>query len=227
MERLGWFIHSYFRTWSNVQKTLSADTYHRSNANSAKITFWLFLYVIDNPSVLHSLREELATAVSVMQINVKHLLENCPLMDAVFNETLRLATGAISARNVDATTMVAGKTLVAGAKIIIPYRQLHYDEAVFGPAVRTFNPARFLDNKDLRNSPSFKPFGGGTTYCSGRFIAKRQIVALVAVIITRYDVELEDKEKGIPLLDLTKPTLGVMDPLGDGDIVVRIKARLT
>ena len=44
---------------------------------------------------------------------------------------------------------------------------------------------------------------------------------------TNYDVELEDKEKGVPLLDLTKPTLGVMDPAGDSDIVFRIKARLT
>lgn len=79
-----------------------------------------------------------------MQIDVKYLLEKCPLMDAVFNETLRLTTGATSARDVDTTTIVTGKTLVAGAKIIIPYRQLHYDEAVFGPAVRNFVPACFL-----------------------------------------------------------------------------------
>lgn len=146
-------------------------------------------------------------------------------MDAVFNETLRLATGATSARNVDSTTIISGKKLVAGSKIIIPYRQLHYDEGVFGPAVRTFNPSRFIDRKELRNSPYFKPFGGGTTYCSGRFIARRQIFALVAVILTNYDVELEDKQKGIPLLNMTKPTLGVMDPAGDGDILINIRPR--
>ena len=147
-------------------------------------------------------------------------------MDAIFNETLRLSTGATSARNVDSTTIVGGKKLIAGAKIIIPYRQLHYDEDVFGPAVRTFDPSRFIGNKELRTSQYFKPFGGGTTYCSGRFIAKRQITALVAVILTNYDVELEDKEKGIPLLNMTKPTMGVMDPAGDGDIINKIRPRL-
>lgn len=146
-------------------------------------------------------------------------------MDAVFNETLRLSTGATSARNVDSTTIIAGKKLLVGSKIIIPYRQLHYDEAAFGPAVRTFNPSRFIDKKELRTSPYFKPFGGGTTYCSGRFIARRQIMALIAVILTNYDVELEDKQKGIPALNMTKPTLGVMDPAGDGDIVVKIRPR--
>lgn len=138
MEGFDGIIHSYFLNWSVLQKTLSADTYHTSNANSAKITFWPLLNVIDNPSILHSLREELAPPISGMQINIKHLLENCPLTDAVFNEILRLATGVTSARNVDASTIVAGKTLVACAKIIISYRQLHYDEAVFGPAVRAF-----------------------------------------------------------------------------------------
>lgn len=53
------------------------------------------------------------------------------------------------------------------------------------------------------------------------------MVALVAVIITHYNVELVDKEKGIALLDLTKPMLGVMNPVGDGNIVVGIKTRLT
>lgn len=50
-------------------------------------------------------------------------------------------------------------------------------------------------------------------------------MALIAVILTNYDVELEDKQKGIPALNMTKPTLGVMDPAGDGDIVVKIRPR--
>lgn len=181
--------------------------------------------MISNPSLSDSLRKEIAPASSGHKIDVHYLLEKCPLLDAVFNETLRLSTGATSARNVDSTTIIAGKKLVAGSKIIIPYRQLHYDESAFGPAVRTFNPSRFIDRKELRNSPYFKPFGGGTTYCSGRFIARRQILALVAVILTNYYVELEDKQKGIPPLNMTKPTLGVMDPEGDGDIVIKIRPR--
>lgn len=62
------------------------------------------------------------------KINVHYLLKKCQLLDAVFKETLRLSNGATSARNIDRVTMIAGKKIHAGAKILIPYRQLHYDE---------------------------------------------------------------------------------------------------
>ena len=48
---------------------------------------------------------------------------------------------------------------------------------------------------------------------------------MVAVILTNYDVQLENNEKGSPLLNMTKPTLGVMDPAGDGDIILKIPPR--
>ena len=102
----------------------------------------------------------------------------------------------------------------------MPYRQLHFDEAVFGPQVREFCPERFLD-KDTARSPSFKPFGGGITYCSGRFIAKREVLAFVAVALHRYDVRLVDPSAALPRLDDKKPTLGVIGPVkGDETTVV-------
>lgn len=73
-----------------------------------------------------------------------------------------LSTGANSARNVDSTTMITGKKLLAGANIIIPYREPYYDEDAFGLAVRTFYHSRFVDKKELRTSPYFNLFGGGT-----------------------------------------------------------------
>lgn len=136
------------------------------------------------------MRQEIVPAISAQKIYTNYLLEKCPLLDAVFNKTLRFFTGATSARDVDSTTIIAGKKQLAGTKIIIPYRQLHNNEDVFGPDVGIFDPSRFLDNKELWTSPYFKPFGGGTTYCYGRFLAKKQITALVAVIISSYDVEI-------------------------------------
>lgn len=154
---------------------------------------------------------------------MQYLLEQCLLLDAVFNETLRLTTGASSARNVDSTTTVGTKMLLVNAKISIPYRQLDYDEDVFRPAVLTFSPSRFLDNKELRKSLFFKPFGGGTTFCSGHFIAKRRILALTTVILTQYEVEFGAGDVALPVPKMTKPTLGVMDPAGDEDVLIKIR----
>lgn len=106
----------------------------------------------------------------------------------------------------------------------MPYRQLHFDEAVFGPQVREFRPERFLD-KDIARSPSFKPFGGGITYCSGRFIAKREVLAFVAVVLHRYDIELKDSSTVLPRLDDKKPTLGVIGPVKGDETIVLVKQK--
>lgn len=171
------------------------------------------------------IRKEIALAFSDLELNVEYLVEKCPVLDSSFNEILRLATGASSARNVESKTAVGNHTLFPNAKIIIPYRQLHYDETFFGSDVSAFNPSRFLQNKDLDKSPFFKPFGGGMTYCSGRFLARREVLALAAVILTQYDLKLVDGQKSPPRFDLTKPTLGVMEPIGGVDVLIEIRPR--
>lgn len=198
----------------------------RANANHCKICFWLLAHIIYNPALLDSIRNEITPAFVGQKLSVQYLIEKCPILDASFHEILRLTTGASSARTVESKTVVGNHTLFPNAKIIIPYRQLHYDEQIFGSDTRTFDPVRFLQNKDLHKSPYFKPFGGGTTYCSGRFLAKREILALAAVILTKYDLKVEDQSKALPRLDMTKPTLGVMDPIGGEDVLLEVRPRV-
>lgn len=156
---------------------------------------------------------------------MQYLVDQCPTLNASLDETLRLVTGAASARNVDEVTIVGHVTLAAKAKILIPYRQLHYDEEFFGPDTSSFKPSRFLDNKDLHKSPYFKPFGGGVTFCSGRFLARRQVLALAAVILTRYELDVVDREKGVPGCDMKKPTLEFMEPIGGEDVLLEVRPR--
>ena len=42
-------------------------------------------------------------------------------------------------------------------------------------------------------------------------------------MLTQYDLEVHNREQGLPKLDLTKPTLGVMDPVGEEDVLLRIR----
>lgn len=165
--------------------------------------------------------------MSLHEIDIHYLTTRCPLLDASFNETLRLTMTASSARTVDAPTFVNGSLLTPNAKILMPYRQLHYDEEFFGPKTRSFDPYRFLNNPELQKSPAFKPFGGGMTLCSGRFLARAQILALTAVILGRYNMEVDGSEKSAPRLDMKKPTLGVMDPVDGEDVLLRLWPRGT
>ena len=197
----------------------------RANANHSKICFWLLAHIIRDPALLEKVGLEVAPALSKDNIHILYLTDQCPLLAACLNKTLRLCTDASSARNVDVATPVGHLTLSPLVKILIPYRQLHYDEDYIGPGILAFDPASFLDNKELARSPCFRPFGSGVTYCSGRLLTRREVLALVAVVVACYELELEDGVGGVPAMDRTKPTLGVMDAVGGEGLRVRIRER--
>ena len=152
-------------------------------------------------------------------------MDHSPTLDAAFNETLRITSLNSTARNIEAPVVIGDKTLAADGKILMPYRQLHLEESVFGPDTKTFNHKRFLEKPELSRSPSFKPFGGGSTYCSGRFLAKREVLALVALAVHRYDFARENPDQTFPRMDETKPTLGIMEPLPQDQITLVISQR--
>ena len=154
-------------------------------------------------------------------------------MDAVYNEVLRITSASSSVRTVISPTQLHGKILSPGKTVLIPYRQLHLDEEVFGEDALHFRPERYLRDKDLAKNPSFKPFGGGATYCPGRFFAQREIYTFTAMLLNRFEVSLrpfggESDDTLIyaspfPKLEDTKPCLGIMGPMKGEDVVIFVR----
>lgn len=195
------------------------------NANAFKICFWLLAYLLNKSEELRAVRREIASSIVDHEINFDGLLQ-CRLLNAAFDETLRLASAASSARTVISSTCIQGKMLQPGEKLLMPYRQLHLEEEVFGPHAREFDARRFVDNEGLSGSQYFKPFGGGTTYCSGRYLARREVIAFVALVLSQYELELEDPDQMFPRQDEKKPTLGVLSPLPGDDLLVVVRPRM-
>ena len=130
---------------------------------------------------------------------------------------------------------------------MIPYRQLHFDQDVFGPEpVDEFRPERFTADKvrgeQLTRSDNWRPFGGGKTMCPGRYVAKRAVLLFIAMVLREYDLEAvgtrleiqkgggEKKRKegekfGVPEAEEGKPVLGIMSFKDDDDLLVRITRR--
>ena len=63
------------------------------------------------------------------------------------------------------------------------------------------------------------------TLCSGRFLARRETLALTAVIVTQNELELAEGQQELPRPDMSKVNLGVMDPIGGDDVLLTIKQR--
>ena len=145
----------------------------------------------------------------------------CPEVDAIWHETLRMSGWAASVRLITEDTVIGGKRMCKGNRVMVPHRLLHFDEDIFGEATNEFRTERWTSNKDLSRSPSFRPFGGGKTMCSGRFLARFSVTTFVATLLHRFDVELVGNPS-FPRADEGRPVLGTMSIRESDDFTVRL-----
>lgn len=85
-------------------------------------------------------------------------------------------------------------------------------------------------NKTLSKCPSFRPFGGGRTYCPERYLAEREVLTFVAVAICRFDLNVVNQDKveqgsRFPRIDKKKFCLGIMEPVKGDDVIIDVKER--
>lgn len=151
-------------------------------------------------------------------------LSHCPRLMSFFQEVMRTVTSSVSVRDVMHKTVLGGKTMSPGNRVVIPYRQMLMDDQVFGKDFAQFRADRFLNNEGLQDNLSYRPFGIGKTYCPGRHIATNEVLTFVAVAVCRFDLELADKNEPFPELDTRKPTLGIMAPVEGHDCTATIRS---
>jgi cytochrome P450 len=184
-----------------------------------------------NEDLLHTVRTETEAAWKDQGLDRKHLCANSPTLDAMFHEALRLNGGAMVARKVLEPLKLGGKLLLKGHTVLIPSRQLHMNEQVWGSNVNEFDAARFAKDKSLTRHSSFRPFGGGVTYCPGRVLAKEEVFGFIAIFLHRFDLKLAkatatgQSQQKFPRLDDTIPALGISGPIKGMDIFVDLTVR--
>ena len=197
--------------------------------NAYRLSFWVLSYILCDKNLLEATRAEIKPAFQGDTVNNRHVYDDCPGLAAVFEETLRLTFGSVSVRKVAVPTVVGTKVLKPGNPVMIPIRQLHYSESAFGGNASQFDAQRFLKEPSLNKSMSYKPFAGGVTHCPGRFLAKREVLAFVATVLHRFDIEVSNgggEEKGRrppPTIDHLSPNLGIMTPVKGTELYIRLK----
>ena len=93
----------------------------------------------------------------------------------------------------------------------------------------SFDPDRFFRNKSLARGSSYRPFGGGTSYCPGRFIARQEVYYVVTLVLHRFSVRVvgpvgTDGQPAFPRMDEWRPTTGLMSPVVGEDVLIGVKA---
>ncbi|KAF2179836.1 cytochrome P450 [Zopfia rhizophila CBS 207.26] len=214
--------------------------------NASITTFWVLNNIFSRPQLLAEIREEIQkNALSIdgsgkiRTISFESLRSSCPLLNSVYRESLRLNAPMTSTRLVVEDTIVADTYLLRANSVVqIAGDVIHKDTNVWGPDASSFNPRRFISSPygtktgvaESEKSPvhpaAFRGFGGGSVFCPGRHFAQREILSLVAAVVTIFDLEPPKGEDHIPFnppIDETRLPLGVMKPLRE--VSVRMKRR--
>ncbi|KAL4883814.1 cytochrome P450 [Aspergillus karnatakaensis] len=190
-------------------------------ANAYKAAFWVLAYILSDPELRESVREETAPAVGADgKIDWNYLAKQCPRLLSIYHETLRLIKRDVIVRQVVRDTTLAGKRLRKDSIAVIPTCQLHDNPEIYGSNTASFNPDRFLKDPDLANK-TLLSFGGGRHYCPGRHFVALEIFGLVAVLVNRYDLKMAFPEP-FPRRDESLITLGVSRPVLGDDLQVTL-----
>lgn len=193
----------------------------RANSNVNNTAFWVLAYILYDERLRHAVKQEVNAAWESGELDIKSLCVNATVLNSTFHECLRLNAGAMMGRRVSAPTRIGNKILKPGACILIPSRQLHSNEDVWGANHKDFDVKRFAGNEGRLKHSSYRPFGGGVSYCPGRKIAKEQVFGLVAILIHRFDIAMsKGKRLEFPRIDASTPALGVLSPARDMDVLV-------
>ncbi|OBS22668.1 hypothetical protein FPOA_09000 [Fusarium poae] len=187
------------------------------NGMPATVAFWLLARTVYTPNLWENLRAEVTPAFKNGindQPDIEHL-KGCTKLNAMYYETLRVHGGASGFRRVVSDTVIGGFTFKAGSDVIMPYRQLHVDEEIWGQDAKCFDIYRFIDNPKLASARTFKPFGGGVTLCPGRYLMHQIALSLIATLVTRYDIHIVGGHEihPFPQMNHKGPEVGVIFPV--------------
>jgi cytochrome P450 len=184
-------------------------TESRINNNAHFIAFWMFSHLFVNPALLKTVREETdACCTDDGACDLNKLVSDSPHLLAVWQESLRFYNAGTTVRKATGDCNIGGKHIHDGDQIFGPIRNFALRQDFFGGDSHEFNAYRWLQNPNLVRSKGYLPFGGGHTYCPGRYFAQREIFMFIALTLRRFDIRVTTAE-GVPVEQPKAPPIRV------------------
>lgn len=195
--------------WKHTKQELQADAgliiVAGSDTSSSTLSLALF-NLASKPECYARLRNEIQeTFPGLAAENIEDfdaLSKQCPYLNAVINETLRLhppvASGVqrevpISSQG-ETVQLRDGRTVILppGTAVSVPTTLIQRDPRNFSPSPNEFRPERWLEKEKEKafNLSAFIPFGYGPSGCIGKQLAYMEIRAFLAQFVVRFDISL-------------------------------------
>ena len=178
-------------------------------SNAIPATLWMLLHILDpngDPTLLGRVMEEVTSARRDDGTLDVPTLVSLPLLQSIYEEVLRLYLDALVTRNLQEDITLPldfeGKRKVLlkkDAVVMAPSWLGHRDEESWtNPPANQFYAERFIKSDPATGKTIFStagtagklfPYGGGKTMCPGRVFAKQEMLASVALVLSRFEFE--------------------------------------
>lgn len=174
---------------------------------TALTLFWALYLLANAPDIQARLAAEIRT-LDPATIADTQVLKTLPITRSVIQETLRLYPPAFTlVRKAIAEDQFDNTTIPAGSIILIAPWVLHRHENLW-TRPDAFDPTRFqphgLDNVPaLAHRFAYLPFGAGPRVCVGAQFALTEAIIVLAMLIQRFEITLEDTSPVLPVAIIT------------------------
>ena len=146
---------------------------------------WALYELVRHPAVLVRLREELD---ALGEDPAPDAIVRQLYLEAVCNETLRLHTILTEiGRMTCVPCELLGRQFPAQTGVGVGIGAIHHDPSLYAEPDE-FRPERFLERK--YSAFEFLPFGGGHRRCPGAHLSDYEMRIALAMIVTRWELEL-------------------------------------
>ena len=188
---------------------------------------WALYFLSKNPSCQARLREEIRANLPSIDEASKSVtaqdLDRLPYLHAVCNEVLRIqAPVPLTLRQAAKDTDICGTFVPKGTRIILCPWAVNHSKELWGADASEFNPERWMQpgKANTGGAPSnyaFMTFLHGPRSCIGQAFAKAEFEILVAGLVGRFEMALEDPDRKIDIR-------GGITARPEGGMRVRMKA---
>ena len=180
---------------------------------TATATTWAIYELCHHPEYQIRLREEIRSKLPSMSSDIDLSAtvtpEKLPFLHAVCNESLRFHPPVpLTIREAATNTSILGTFIPKGTKVIIPITALNTSTHLWGPDAKTFNPNRWLTSQGetktnntggATSAYAYLTFLHGPRSCIGQQFAKAEFAAILAGLVGRFEMELEDPERDVKI----------------------------
>jgi len=125
-------------------------------------------------------------------------VKRLPYLDACINEGLRMhSTSSLGLPRVvpEGGLTILGQFFPEGTVVSVPSYSIHRDTSVWGEDVEEYRPERWFERDPAAIQKTFNPFSTGPRGCVGRNFAFLELQIIIASILRRYDIILENPDE--------------------------------